>query len=61
MTRSKKVDRPRPLEIQLPESIHSKVKAALWSEVEGKVPFGALSALGTQLFSDWLKSRGIPV
>ncbi len=59
MTRLKKIDRPKSLELYLPESLHTKVMQELYSEVEGKIPFGAISALGTQLFSDWLRSRGV--
>lgn len=59
MTRRKNLDRGRPFEIQLPDSIQQKVRAELYSEVEGRVPFGALTALGTKLFSEWLESRGI--
>lgn len=61
MSRRKKIDRPRALEIQLPDSIYTKVKAELYSEIEGKVPFGAVSALGEQLFTDWLRTRGVIV
>ena len=59
MTRRKNLDRGRPLEIQLPESIQQKVRAELYSEVEGRVPFGAITELGTRLFREWLQSRGI--
>jgi hypothetical protein len=61
MTRRKKIDRPKEVAIQVPESILTKVKAELYSEVEGKVPFGAFSGLVEELFTHWLRSRGVIV
>lgn len=61
MPRLRKIDRPRRLEIKLPESIYRKLHDQLYSEVENSVPFGAMSALGTELFSNWLKARGVEV
>lgn len=59
MARQKKVDRPKSLEIQLPESIKSRLEVALFSPAEGKIPFGAFSKLGEQLFTQWLEERGL--
>lgn len=67
MTRRKKLDRPSTdgrvarIELQLPHSLCLKVKSELYSEVEGKVPFGALSMLGEKLFTEWLRERGVIV
>jgi hypothetical protein len=61
MPRRKKIDRPRALEVQLPDSIYTKVKAELYSDIEGKVPFGAMSALAEELLTDWLRTRGVIV
>lgn len=61
MPRLRKIDRSRRLELKLPESIYRKVHDQLYSEVENGVPFGAMSALGTELFSNWLKARGVEV
>jgi hypothetical protein len=61
MTRRKKIDKTERIEIRLPGSIFLRLKTELYSEVEGKVPFGALSELGTQLFTEWLRSRGVQV
>ncbi len=61
MSRRKKIDRPRRLEIQLPDSIYEKVKAELYSELESRVPYGAVSELSTQLLTDWLRGRGVTV
>ncbi len=58
MTRQRKIDRPKRVEIYLPGSILEKARQELYSELEGRVPFGAMSALGTELFIEWLKSRG---
>jgi len=61
MPRPRKLDRPRRLEIQIPESIWAKLQAELYSEVEGRVPHGALTELGVGLFTDWLRARGVTV
>lgn len=58
MPRPRKIDRPRKLELKIPDSIYVKIKAELYSDIEGKVPFGAISAVGVMLFSDWLRERG---
>lgn len=58
MPRPKKLDRPRRLEVQIPDSIYSKLQDELFSEVEGRVPHGAASTLCTSLITNWLKSRG---
>ena len=57
MTRRKKIDRPTPLTIQMPESLHRRVHEELFSELEGRVPYGAVTALGSQLFSEWVRNR----
>ena len=59
MPRVKKIDRPKRVEVQLPESIKLKVDMELYSELEGKVPFGKFSELVAELLGDWLKERGI--
>lgn len=41
MPRPKKVDRPVEKSISLPESLVVAVELELWSDLEGKVPFGA--------------------
>ena len=61
MTLRLKLDRPRALEVQLPDSILTKVRAELYSEVDGRVPFGAMSKLAERLFTDWLRARGVEV
>lgn len=61
MPRPRKVDRPTRCETVVPQSIHAKVQLELWSEVEGKVPFGAWSELVTKLLTEWLEERGVQV
>lgn len=41
MPRPRKVDRPVEKSISLPESLVVQVELELWSDLEGKVPFGA--------------------
>lgn len=60
MGRRLKVDRPQQIVIYLPTSVREAVNAALYSEIEGRVPFGAMTKLSEQLFRKWLKEeRGI--
>lgn len=61
MPRPRKVDRPMRCETTVPQSIHAKVMLELYSEVEGKVPFGAWSSLVSGLLAKWLEERGIQV
>jgi hypothetical protein len=61
MGRHRKVDRPRDIELHIPESIYIKIREQLYSEIEGKVPYGAISNLGTQLFIEWLEGRGVSI
>ena len=58
MPRPKKTDRPRRFEVCLPESVYARLQLELFSELEGKVPFGAMSVLTTRLIDQWLNSRG---
>lgn len=59
MPRPRKIDRPHRLQVNIPESIASKVQLELYSEIEGRVPVGATSDLVTGLLIDWLKRRGV--
>jgi hypothetical protein len=61
MPRALKIDRPRRLEFNIPSSIYAKMQDQLYSDIEGKVPHGATSALITELVTVWLKSRGVLV
>ena len=57
MPRPLKTDRPKRLEVQLPQSLRSQDEAELYSEVEGRVPHGAWSVLFEELLLKWLESR----
>jgi len=57
MPRPKKLDRGVSLHLRIPESILAKVQLELYSELEGRVPFGAMSELAAKLFTDWLSRR----
>lgn len=59
MPRIKKTDRPKRFYVYVPESILAKVEFELYSDIEGKVPFGKLSELTTELLSAWLRDRGV--
>ncbi len=59
MPRVKRVDRPVRLEITLPESVSAAVELELFSDIEGRVPYGARSKLIEQLLRQWLTSRGV--
>jgi hypothetical protein len=56
-----KIDRGVQFKFYLPATIHEKVRQQLYSEIEGKVPFGALSALAEELFTEWLRKQGVIV
>ncbi len=61
MARAKLIDRPKRIELQVPSSIYAKVSSLLYSEVDGRVPYGAMSNLATELFTQWLEERGVEV
>lgn len=61
MSRRLKIDRPVEVPFQIPSSIWEKVQYQLYSEIEGKVPFGARSNLITELLTEWLRDRGVIV
>lgn len=61
MPRPRKIDRPIKFHIAMPESIHGKMMRELYSEIEGRVPYGAVSMLLETLVSDWLQNRGVEV
>ena len=41
MARPRKTDRPVEKNISLPGSLVTRVELELWSDLEGKIPFGA--------------------
>lgn len=54
MPKPPRVDRPVEKKLSLPQSLVAQVELQLFSELEGKVPFGAWSKLIEQLLGDWL-------
>ncbi len=61
MARLKKIDRPFHLQVRIPESLAMKVDLELYSELEGRVPYGKRSELIADLLTEWLQARGIIV
>lgn len=59
MPRPRLTDRPKQFNVQLPESLYGKVRVELYSELEGRVPHGALSELVQTLIRGWLTDRGV--
>ena len=59
MPRPKLIDRPKQFNVQLPESLYAKLRIELHSELEGRVPHGALSELVQTLIRGWLIDRGV--
>lgn len=59
MPRPKKIDRPVRIDVNIPSSIHARVQLELYSQLEGRVPYGATSNLVTELLTDWLAKRGV--
>jgi len=57
MVRIKHLDAPVPTRFNIPESVIARVKLELYSDLEGRVPYGVMSALVTKLLNDWLKER----
>jgi hypothetical protein len=57
----RKVDPSHRLEVKIPSSLYAKVALELHSELEGRVPHGAMSKLYEQLTRDWLVERGVSV
>lgn len=60
MPRIRHIDRPYKLHLTIPTSVMTKVQLELHSEVECRVPYGAMGQLVTRLLSEWLESeRGV--
>jgi len=59
MPRGKKAQLDRPLKttVHLRESIKSRVELALYSELEGRIPYGAVSDLINSLLNMWLNAK----
>jgi hypothetical protein len=61
MPRPRHTDKPQEVKIYLPKSIHEKMMNQLYSDIEGRVPYGAVTTLHTELVVKWLESRGVEV
>lgn len=61
MPRPRKVERSHHMSVYLPESVKAKMDIELYSELEGRVPFGAYNNLFVDLVRGWLAERGILV
>lgn len=61
MPRPKHIDRPVKVGTVLPASIKAKIDEQLFSDLEGRVPYGAFQSLVEGLLTQWLKDRGVEV
>lgn len=57
MPRPLKVDRPVEKSISIPQSIVVAVELELWSDLEGKLPFGAWQKYITKLIEEDIQRR----
>lgn len=55
--RPKKIRRSIKLTVYIPEDILAGVQLELYSDLEKKVPHGAISELAEGLFAAWLEKR----
>lgn len=54
MPRPRKIDRPVEKRVMLPESLVARVELELFSDLEGKVPFGAWQRFLTDVIMERL-------
>jgi hypothetical protein len=54
-----RLDRPIKVTINIPESVYSRFQLALWSELEGRVPYGKLSEVVSDLIVRWLDGESL--
>ena len=57
MPRPRKSDRPIAQRVYLPESLVAEMTMLLWSEAEGRVPYGAFSSFIEQCVREALAHR----
>lgn len=55
MARPRNISRTVEKKVSIPENVVAQVELELYSEVEGRVPYGAWGSLLTGLLSEWLK------
>lgn len=54
MPRQPAVDRPKRLELKLPESLRNRLDLLLYSELEGRVPLGAYQSFFVERIHEYL-------
>lgn len=59
MGRPRKLDRWVYKKTYLPQSVMEAVERELFSEIEGKIPYGAWNTMIEEAVRDWLLKRGI--
>ena len=59
MAQRKLIDRPVRVNINISDSIRSQVELELFSELEGRVPYGAWTRLLNEVLAKWLAERGV--
>lgn len=57
MPKPRRTIRPIEKTISLPEDLVARVELELFSDLEQRVPFGAWSKLGQELFTRWVNER----
>ena len=57
MPRRPNLDRPMRLEINLPETLHTRLTLELFSELEGKIPKGKWSTFFTERAQEYFAWR----
>lgn len=60
MPRPLKVDRPAKTHIYFPESVMGRLRLQLFSELEGRVPHGAISEFVVQAVREKLERTPLP-
>ena len=59
MARPKKVQRPVEISISIPEDLNVRMRLELFSEVENRVPHGAISRLVETLLREHFNKIGV--
>lgn len=57
MSRRTLLIRPVRVEVKIPEDLHAAISLELYSELEGKVPYGKMSELVVSLLREWKDRR----
>lgn len=54
MARQPHIIRPYHLHMTIPEDLYAEIALHLWSDVEGRIPYGTLGKLINSLLRDYL-------